>query len=631
MNIKLICDKKSFNFDLPIEANLKYVKKLSSKLFKCDLLDIYYKGDKITKEENQEKKLLRDIISDNDSNIKLKIVLNSTLNSTKNQTPSTTNSPRGTNKTSLNLGDIKIYDSKNMIYPNHNNKLFEAIYKQKSKKLISSIKDFNRKIIEIDNFLFKKNMTNKNDNLNNFEKNLYEFIDGLRIYFTKLVTALDYNNYASYNDMIRNLEVFYDFLNNDENMGHDFNCKTCREIENNLVSNFPINLKKCDTNFSLNNAEKCNYFNKSSKKPSIKKDFIINNMKTLKNSFEIKASSLKVSQKINKINNIEEIDTIRKDSSKYKKLIISDNNINSISQDNNNNNFEDKSKDDIEQNNIEDKKSDNEEKKLDLNSSKKLSECDISKKSINNISAIMNKTNDSNKNIMNEEEINNINNITNHSNKLNDNNNEKNNNDENNEEQKISLNENLLNNKNENKIYKEQKTSNLISNIERQKLKLKSHLNSTIKENENENCSNSSYFNNSNNKGNNKNNNNSNISKHSNKSNNNSLNNNIKKSINIKSINKQKSENKDIIQNEKEPSINNNSPNKKNIASSCPKTQNNQKKRSVQINEPRKSILAPPIYHLTSSNENEMAKVLSRKMAMKKKKNKTSNRYDFLI
>ena len=69
---------------------------------------------------------------------------------------------------------------------------------------------------------------------------------------------------------------------------------------------------------------------------------------------------------------------------------------------------------------------------------------------------------------------------------------------------------------------------------------------------------------------------------------------------------------------------------KKNAASSYPKTEKSQKKL-VKINEPRKSVYEPPIYHITSSNENDMAKVLSRKMVMKKKKNKTNNKYDFLI
>lgn len=641
MNIKLICEKKIFNFDLPFEANIKYIKKLSSKLFKCEVLDIYYKGDKITKEENEEKTLLRDIIPEGDGNIKLKIVLNPTLNSTKNQTPSTSNSRHNTNKT-IDLGDAKIFENSNnvLLYQNQNNKLFEAIYNQKSKKLFTSIKDFNKKVIEIDNFLFKKKKNYKNDNLNNFEKNLYEFIDGLRIYFTKLLNALDYNNYATYNEVIHNLEIFYDLLNNNEDMGQEYNCQTCREIEDTQINKFPINLKKSDKNFTLN-TERYNYFNKSSKKPSIRKELIINNMKTLKNNFDLKTSILKGNKAINKNENKEEIDFIKKNDSNNKKLIVVVGNNNSLSEENNDDKSDDNNKD-----NSEDKKSDSGDKKLDLNSTKKISESDISKKSINNISAIMNKTSDSNKNIMNEEEINNINNITPNSNKSNDTS----------ENQKVPLNLNLITQKTkkENKLYKEQKTSNRVVQVLNQKPKKKSNLNSTIKENENENCTNSSYYNNNNNstnksKSRNRNKSiNSNSSKNSNKSNNTKY---TKKSMNNKSVksnlsNNNKDKNKKAIDDSIKNKLTKNSKNsefikdlnnsnntnnevKKNAAS-FPKTQNSQKK-NVKINEPRKSIFDPPIYHISSSNENDMAKALSRKMVMKKKKNKTSNKYDFLI
>ena len=644
MNIKLISDKKIFNFDLPFEANLKYIKKLSTKLFKCDLLDIYYKGDKITKEENEEKTLLRDIIPEGDSNIKLKIVLNSTLNSTKNQTPSTSNSHQGTNKT-LDLGEAKIFENSNnlLLYQNQTNKLFEAIYTQKTKKLFTSIKDFNKKIIEIDNFLYKKKKNYRNDNLNSFEKNLYEFIDGLRIYFTKLVTALEYNNYATYNEMVHNLELFYDLLNYNEDMGQEFNCQTCREIEASQINKFPINLKKCDKNYSLN-SERYNYFNKSSKKPSIKKD-LISNMRSLKNNFDLKASILKDSKLINKNENKEEIEMIKKiDSNNNKKLIVVVGNNNSLSEENNNNNNYNKSE---YNNNNQDN---SEDKKLELNSTKKISESDISKKSINNISVIMNKTSDSNKNIMNEEEINNINNITPKSNKSNDTS----------ENQKVPLNLNLITQKTkkENKLYKEQKTSNrVVQVLNNQKPKKKSNLNSTIKENENENCTNSSYYNNmSNNKSKSKHRNKSitsNSSRNSGKSNNTRY---TKKSMNNKSVKSNRSnitkdnrivkddsiknkltknsdKNSEFLKelnNSNNTNTNNNNEVKKNAASSYPKTEKSQKKL-VKINEPRKSIYEPPIYHITSSNENDMAKVLSRKMVMKKKKNKTNNKYDFLI
>jgi hypothetical protein len=281
MNVSLICEKKKFNFDLPLETKLKYLKKLSCRLFKTEILDIYYRGDKIKIKENDKSTLLKDLVNADDANIKLKIVLNPTLNSTKNQTPSTfSNSIPATFKT-LDLGGSDIVENSNkiLLIKKHNNLLFEALFTQKTKKFIFSIKEFNKKIIEINNFLFKKK-TPKDKYLSIFEKNLYEFIDNLNLYFKKLISNLEKNNYVTYNEMIQNLNFFYHELNINENNiyndieKHELNCQTSREIDNYVNSSplnkFPINLKKSDKNYTLN-SERCNFFNKSTKKPSIKK------------------------------------------------------------------------------------------------------------------------------------------------------------------------------------------------------------------------------------------------------------------------------------------------------------------------------------------------------------------------
>ena len=110
---------------------------------------------------------------------------------------------------SSNFGDGEII----VLGESTNNKIFETIYGQKTKKLFSTIKEFNRKIIAIDNFLFKKKPNFKNDNLLTFEKNLYNFIDGIKLYFKKLYTILETNNIVSYKEMIQNLNLFYNDLN----------------------------------------------------------------------------------------------------------------------------------------------------------------------------------------------------------------------------------------------------------------------------------------------------------------------------------------------------------------------------------------------------------------------------------
>ena len=205
MNISLLCTRKAYNFVLPLEVSLNYIKKLSCKIFKCELLDIYYRGEKITKVDNNEKTLLKDIISEGETNIKLKIVLNPTLStSTKNQTSSISNTPGPTNKTNKTLLDLEgiteFFSNSKKLIQSKNNKLFEALYNQKTKSLFSTIKIFHNKIIEIDNYLYKKKPNNKDDNLSKFENNLFEFIDGLKLYFTRLITTLEDNDYSTYSE-----------------------------------------------------------------------------------------------------------------------------------------------------------------------------------------------------------------------------------------------------------------------------------------------------------------------------------------------------------------------------------------------------------------------------------------------
>ena len=603
MNISLICEKKEYNFSLPLEVSLKYIKNLSSKIFKCKAFDIYYKGDKITKEEEEDEEpiFLRDIISCEESNIKLKIVLNSTANNSNNQTPSTTNSPTYSNQTNqtLDVGANDIIQLSKKLY-NQKNKLFEAIYSQKVKKLFSSIKEFNKKIIEIDYFLFKKNSKSNNNNLMSFEKNLYEFIDGVRLYFTKLFTILEINNYATYDEMIHNLNNFYKYLNLNDDLEHELNIQNNHEaqtITSTPINKFPINLKKSENTLNL---DTYNYFNKSTKKPSNKNSLLLSNKNLDKNKFQIKASLLKDIKNINKnegvdINNkgnYEFINLYNKNKNYVNKEIkniienIDENEKLEKNEDNNNeNNIEvNEEKNNIYENIKLDKTGEKKEE-LDSDSLKK-TQTNISEKSINNISSITKKTTksiESNKNNSSEEDIKEIkNSLT------------KSENSNNSKEQIVPLNLDLIKKIDSKKENEEIKLQNKIKqpqpSLSQKKSNLKKlNLDSTIQENENENILSSLDNTNNSNKKNNKNNNNKSFSE---------------KKINKKEINK----------------------NLNNINKNVAKVVKDSPPKEQKIN-----LVPPPIYHINNSDETEMAKVLSRRLTMKKKKNKTANKYDFII
>ena len=603
MNISLICEKKEYNFSLPLEVSLKYIKNLSSKIFKCKAFDIYYKGDKITKEEedDEEEIFLRDIISCEESNIKLKIILNSTANNSKNQTPSTTNSPTYSNQTykTLDVGANDIIQLAKKFY-NQKNKLFEAIYSQKVKKLFSSIKEFNKKIIEIDYFLFKKNSKSNDNNLMSFEKNLYEFIDGIRLYFTKLYTILEINNYVTYDEMIHNLNNFYKYLNLNDDLEQELNIQNNHEaqtITSTPINKFPINLKKSENTLNL---DTYNYFNKSTKKPSIKNSLLLGN-KIDKNKFQLKASLLKDIKNINKnegidINNkgnYEFINLFNKNKNyvnKEIKNIIENIDENEKLEKNEDNNNENNIEEGEEKNNIyENIKLDKTSEKKNENDSESLkkTQTNISEKSINNISAITKKTTksiESNKNNSSEEDIKEIKNSLN-----------KSENSNNSKEQIVPLNLDLIKNIDSKKENEEIKLQNKVKQsqppLNQKKSNLKKlNLDSTIQENENENILSSLDNTNNSNKKNNKNNNN--------------------KSVSEKKINKK----------EKYKNVNNSNKNVAKIVKDSPP-----KEQKINFS------VSPPIYHINSSDETEMAKVLSRRLTMKKKKNKTANKYDFII
>lgn len=647
MNVSLMCEKKIYNFDLPLETKLKYLQKLSCRLFKTEILDIYYRGDKIKIKENDKTTLLKDVINGDDNNIKLKIVLNPTLNSTKNQTPSTfSNSIPATFKT-LDLGGSDIVENSNkiLLIKKNNNILFEALFTQKTKKIIFSIKEFNKKIIEINNFLFKKK-TQKDKYLSIFEKNLYEFVDNLNLYFKKLISCLEKNNYVTYNEMIQNLNFFYHELNDNniynDNERHELNCQTSREIENYINSSpsnkFPINLKKSDKNYTLN-SDRCNLFNKSTKKPSIKKYLFLSEKDFKKDPLDIK----------NKKDNIENVKK-----AKYIKF----NDINNISHE----------IDLI----TDDEKGKNEEKGKDENEANNFSE--IYRNSINNISCIkVNKSIESEKNILNEEEIKNLNiNISNESTnkslKKNPDKNKQENISRNKEKLELKLdssnstienkntkgeinnsnrnsinnimktnsNKNNSNNKinnNMNKVLAEEmksykKKMNFIPNFIPKQLNTKKqtekNMNSTIHENENENLSNSSYDNTNNFKG-------TKIKKLEKKEEEKIEDEKTEEKTEDKKIEDKKNETDDNLSKIIKGFSSSKSNNKK--ENSIPheiNTSDNENKIENNDHIVRKRTGNLPIYNMSSSKAISISKSNSRKMSSNKKK-LSNNKYDFLI
>ena len=79
MNINLIYEGKNYNFDIPNNVTIDYLKELSSKIFNSEkeLLDLIYNNRKIN--DNNDNTLIRDLIPEGESNAILTVQINKNL------------------------------------------------------------------------------------------------------------------------------------------------------------------------------------------------------------------------------------------------------------------------------------------------------------------------------------------------------------------------------------------------------------------------------------------------------------------------------------------------------------------------------------------------------------------------
>ena len=228
MNINLVYEGKNYNFDIPNNVTIDYLKELSSKIFNSDkaLLDLVYKNQKF--QINDDNTLIRDLIPNGENNAILTVKINKSENSPKKGEPI----PLATLKSkkldssekkelkkineSLNMEksnikaikNIKLFKEKsenksmdkkdtksgkllknnkfgnrnifminnsksiNLINKDFDAKIFESTFIKKNKELLSLMKEFNSKIKEVYLSLYKKfknaGVNNININYNNY-------------------------------------------------------------------------------------------------------------------------------------------------------------------------------------------------------------------------------------------------------------------------------------------------------------------------------------------------------------------------------------------------------------------------------------------------------------------------------
>ena len=157
MNINLVFEGKNYNFDIPNNVTIEYIKELSSKIFNSDkaLLDLLYNNQKI--ENKDDNTLIRDLIPEGETNTILTVQVNKDLaNSNKNEI-------------------IPLVSLKNKIIENNenekDNEINEKILK-KEKKANTDKKNSDKKIIHIIKNKKKGNNSRNKNIINNDNKNI---------------------------------------------------------------------------------------------------------------------------------------------------------------------------------------------------------------------------------------------------------------------------------------------------------------------------------------------------------------------------------------------------------------------------------------------------------------------------
>ena len=291
MNINLIYQKKAFNFDLREDTSIKYLENLSSKLISKDKSNftLVYKNNDLSK--NPES-LLKDLINTEETNIPIEISLkNNTKSNTKKILPKINLSKdykvfskEKYNKGKILLNKTEIYNIPSIGYSikelqenskqnyssdkyrmNRNdkiikNEIFESLYNNKEKEILSLINNLSQIIKEYDSILYKKQKSQmKNKELLLFEKNVLEFKNNQIKILQKLVNYFDKkeSNYLRGNIDLDDfyLDLKFRFLNDDSK-------KKDKEKE------FPPT--------SSNNRNKNKYNNISSSLPVLTKNIEIN-------------------------------------------------------------------------------------------------------------------------------------------------------------------------------------------------------------------------------------------------------------------------------------------------------------------------------------------------------------------
>ena len=346
MNINLLYKGKDYNFDIPNDATVDYIKELSSKLINLDKesVDLFFNNEKINK--NYNKTLIENLIPKGENSTMVTLEINN-LNKIHNKSlKSKEENPNGVllNK-SNNLQKIndKIGQINNKIYENYDSffiKKFELKYIKNNNILLSIMKEFFNKIKQIYLNIFHEYLISlRNDDstadINKsefYQKNPYltelilfeKKINGFQVnqinYYLKLLEFIKKNDnkeiILKLNELYTKLLVYNCFTDKESNKELinplKFKKKSIHKKNNSTINNLisknakkelPIlNIKNNSSLYEENN----NYNSLNNEKILLKKERNSNSIEIEKQQNSIKENIFKINDKMINNNSIYE-------------------------------------------------------------------------------------------------------------------------------------------------------------------------------------------------------------------------------------------------------------------------------------------------------------------------------------
>ena len=174
MNINLIYEGKNYNFDVPNNVTVDYLKELSSKIFNSEkeLLDLIYKDKKIT--DNDDNFLVRDLIPEGETNAILTVQKNKNINNISLNKAKKKKKERKISHENLKEKDSYEIEENNR-YDNTNEKKIKKI----KKYIIDNVNDENNNIISNHKKNNEKNLIENLYNANIYNKNRLMLINNM--------------------------------------------------------------------------------------------------------------------------------------------------------------------------------------------------------------------------------------------------------------------------------------------------------------------------------------------------------------------------------------------------------------------------------------------------------------------